>query len=208
MAWNNRVGATEGVGSAWLGGRRLHGCKRPPHRHRLRNPHSLQCDRWEGAVEQGKVYLISKASLRNKRGNFNQVAGWLAGLGCGWAAGWLMGGLTGLAGLSSPTHHPPTHPPSAPSSPHFPLPAARRGTSTRSTWRTTTPTHPLISSLPCPTSPPPSQTRHQFEIHLETSSVVELCPDEEDIPFLYFNVRLSGKKGVAGAARDCCASGD
>jgi len=24
-------------------------------------------------VEQGKVYLISKASLRNKRGNFNQV---------------------------------------------------------------------------------------------------------------------------------------
>jgi hypothetical protein len=24
-------------------------------------------------IEQGKVYMISKASLRNKRGNFNQV---------------------------------------------------------------------------------------------------------------------------------------
>ena len=32
-----------------------------------------QCDRWEGSVEAGKVYLISKASLRNKRGNFNQT---------------------------------------------------------------------------------------------------------------------------------------
>jgi hypothetical protein len=25
-------------------------------------------------VEQGKVYMISKASLRNKRGNFNQAS--------------------------------------------------------------------------------------------------------------------------------------
>lgn len=32
-----------------------------------------QCDRWEPHVQQGKVYLISKASLRNKRGNFNQT---------------------------------------------------------------------------------------------------------------------------------------
>ena len=36
-------------------------------------PRPLQCDRWEGSVEAGKVYLISKASLRNKRGNFNQT---------------------------------------------------------------------------------------------------------------------------------------
>ena len=37
-------------------------------------PHGLpQCDRWEPQVQQGKVYLISKASLRNKRGNFNQA---------------------------------------------------------------------------------------------------------------------------------------
>jgi replication factor A1 len=33
-----------------------------------------QCDRWEPQVQQGKVYLISKASLRNKRGNFNQAS--------------------------------------------------------------------------------------------------------------------------------------
>ncbi|KAL4425850.1 hypothetical protein ABPG75_009866 [Micractinium tetrahymenae] len=61
-----------------------------------------QCDKWESQVEQGKVYMISKASLRNKRGNYNQ-------------------------------------------------------------------------------------TRHQYEIHLENSSVVELCPDEDDIPNIFFN---------------------
>lgn len=32
-----------------------------------------QCDKWYEAVETGKVYLVSKASLRNKRGNFNQT---------------------------------------------------------------------------------------------------------------------------------------
>lgn len=61
-----------------------------------------QCDRWEPVIDQGKVYLISKASLRNKRGNFNQ-------------------------------------------------------------------------------------TRHQYEIHLENSSVVEACNEEDDIPHIYFN---------------------
>lgn len=61
-----------------------------------------QCDRWEPIIEQGKVYVISKASLRNKRGNFNQ-------------------------------------------------------------------------------------TRHQYEIHLENSSVVELCSEEDDIPHIHFN---------------------
>lgn len=28
----------------------------------------LQCDKWYEAVDTGKVYLVSKASLRNKRG--------------------------------------------------------------------------------------------------------------------------------------------
>ena len=32
-----------------------------------------QCDRFFDQVEQGKVYYISKASLRNKRGNYNQT---------------------------------------------------------------------------------------------------------------------------------------
>ena len=32
-----------------------------------------QCDRFYDQVEQGRVYYISKASLRNKRGNFNQT---------------------------------------------------------------------------------------------------------------------------------------
>jgi replication factor A1 len=32
-----------------------------------------QCDRFFDAVEQGRVYYISKASLRNKRGNYNQT---------------------------------------------------------------------------------------------------------------------------------------
>ncbi|KAK2078687.1 hypothetical protein QBZ16_003527 [Prototheca wickerhamii] len=32
-----------------------------------------QVDRWFGKVEVGKVYMLSKASLRNKRGNFNQT---------------------------------------------------------------------------------------------------------------------------------------
>ena len=32
-----------------------------------------QCDRFFDQVEQGRVYFISKASLRNKRGNFNQT---------------------------------------------------------------------------------------------------------------------------------------
>ncbi|KFM22959.1 Replication protein A 70 kDa DNA-binding subunit [Auxenochlorella protothecoides] len=32
-----------------------------------------QCDKWYEAVDTGKVYLVSKASLRNKRGNFNQT---------------------------------------------------------------------------------------------------------------------------------------
>lgn len=50
-----------------------------------------QCDRWEPHVQQGKVYLISKASLRNKRGNFNQVCpGARQRLpGCSGATGWL-----------------------------------------------------------------------------------------------------------------------
>ena len=32
-----------------------------------------QCDRFYDQVEQGRVYYISKASLRNKRGNYNQT---------------------------------------------------------------------------------------------------------------------------------------
>ena len=32
-----------------------------------------QCDRFFDQVEQGRVYFISKASLRNKRGNYNQL---------------------------------------------------------------------------------------------------------------------------------------
>ncbi|KAI8107796.1 hypothetical protein M9435_002824 [Picochlorum sp. BPE23] len=61
-----------------------------------------QCDRFFDQVEQGRVYYISKASLRNKRGNYNQ-------------------------------------------------------------------------------------TRHQFEIHLESGSRLELAPDETSIPKISFN---------------------
>jgi len=61
-----------------------------------------QCDRFFDQVENGKVYYISKASLRNKRGTYNQ-------------------------------------------------------------------------------------TRHQFEVHLESGSQIELAPDEPTIPKISFN---------------------
>jgi len=59
------------------------------------------------------------------------------------------------------------------------------------------------------------QTRHQYEIHLENSSVVELCPEEDDIPLIYFNVgasRLGSFEGIValqwaekGLDGHCCA---
>lgn len=53
-------------------------------------------------------------------------------------------------------------------------------------------THILAGIAPCcdagALSSSHVQTRHQYEIHLESSSVVELCPDEEDIPNIFFNV--------------------
>lgn len=36
------------------------------------------------------------------------------------------------------------------------------------------------------------QTRHAFEIHLENSSVVELCNEEDDIPHMFFSVSAMG----------------
>lgn len=80
-----------------------------------------QCDRWEPVIEQGKVYMISKASLRNKRGNFNQ-------------------------------------------------------------------------------------TRHAFEIHLENSSVVELCNEEDDIPHMFFSFIKIGavEDSPPGSMVDIC----
>ena len=124
-------------------------------------------------MEQGKVYLISKASLRNKRGNFNQARG------------------------------PP--PPAAAACRRLPR-AVPRGPMRVVCRRRA---HPAAPPCPAPSSPRPPQTRHQYEIHLENGSQVELCPDEEDIPFLYFNVRPgAGGAGRAGslrcAAPPCC----
>lgn len=50
----------------------------------------------------------------------------------------------------------------------------------------------LQTNASSPFHPSRTQTRHQYEIHLENSSVVELCPDEEDIPNIFFNVRGGG----------------
>ncbi len=48
---------------------------------------------------------------------------------------------------------------------------------------------PLHVLTPCSRLCPYTQTRHQFEIHLENSSVVEVCNEEDDIPHIFFNVR-------------------
>lgn len=46
----------------------------------------------------------------------------------------------------------------------------------------TQPSHPLCLRPALP------QTRHSLEIHLENGSQLELCPDEDDIPQIFFNV--------------------
>ena len=98
---------------------------------------ALQCDRWEPLVQQGKVYLISKASLRNKRGNFNQARRG-AGRGSGGRGPRPARGVgipLRICAVSAPAHTPLGPDPHLISLPPPSLPS-RRGTSLRSTGRT------------------------------------------------------------------------
>lgn len=63
----------------------------------------------------------------------------------------------------------------------------------------------LQTNASSPFHPSRTQTRHQYEIHLENSSVVELCPDEEDIPHIFFNVRGGGAPDMFFIALLLCA---
>lgn len=62
----------------------------------------------------------------------------------------------------------------------------------------------LQTNASSPFHPSRTQTRHQYEIHLENSSVVELCPDEEDIPNIFFNVRGGGGRPTCFSLHYCC----